>query len=186
LRRDEALQALQKSTRQVTRLAGQLLTLSRAEPGSRRPRADTVDLAAVARSVLENAAEEALRRNIDLGLDNDGPVRVTGDATMLGEMVVNLVDNALRYTPPGGAVTVTVRSPRNTAVLIVEDTGPGIPEGERTHVFERFYRVMGTQAEGSGLGLAIVREVVDGAAGSVELRDREGGGLLVAVTLPLG
>jgi two-component system sensor histidine kinase TctE len=186
LRRDEALQALQKSTRQVTRLAGQLLTLSRAEPGSRRPRADTVDLAAVARSVLENAAEEALRRNIDLGLDNDGPVRVTGDATMLGEMVVNLVDNALRYTPPGGAVTVTVRSSRHTAILIVEDTGPGIPEGERTRVFERFYRVMGTQAEGSGLGLAIVREVVDGAGGSVELRDREGGGLLVAVTLPLG
>ena len=183
-RRDEALEALQKSTRQATRLAEQLLTLSRAEPGSRRPRSDRIDLEAVARQVLENVAAEALRRGIDLGLDSVGPVEVTGDGTMLGEMVVNLVDNALRYTPPGGSVTVTVGRREAIAVLTVEDTGPGIPEAEREHVLERFYRVMGTQADGSGLGLAIVREVVDGVGGAVSLADATGGGLVVTVELP--
>lgn len=183
-RRDEALQALSSSTRQVTRLASQLLTLSRAEPGSRRPRGDAVDLSLIARQVLENQAEEALRRNIDLGLEAEAPVFVEGDGTMLREMLVNLVDNALRYIQAGGTVTVSVVREDDVAVIKVEDNGPGIPEDERSQVFERFYRIMGTEPEGSGLGLAIVREVVDGAAGSVVLSEPAGGGLLVTVRLP--
>lgn len=186
IRRDEALTALRSSTRQVTRLASQLLTLSRAEPGSRRPRNDTIDLAETARRVLETLAEEALRRNIDLGLeaDDEMAVHIEGDGTMLREMLVNLVDNALRYTQAGGRVTVGVGREGETALLWVEDNGPGIPEAERAQVFERFYRIMGTEPEGSGLGLAIVREVVDGAGGSVTLGEAQGGGLLVNVKLP--
>jgi two-component system sensor histidine kinase TctE len=185
IRRDEALTALRSSTRQVTRLASQLLTLSRAEHGSRRPRNDAIDLAETARRVLETLAEEALRRNIDLGLEaSEKPVCVEGDGTMLREMLVNLVDNALRYTQDGGRVTVGVEQEDDTALLWVEDNGPGIPEAERAHVFERFYRIMGTEPEGSGLGLAIVREVVDGAGGSAALADAAGGGLLVSVRLP--
>ncbi|MFK0164713.1 sensor histidine kinase [Rhizobium sp. NPDC090279] len=185
IRRDEALTALRSSTRQVTRLASQLLTLSRAEHGSRRPRNDTIDLGETARRVLETLAEEALRRNIDLGLEaDDTPVHIEGDGTMLREMLVNLVDNALRYTQAGGRVTVGVAQEGDTALLWVEDNGPGIPEAERAHVFERFYRIMGTEPEGSGLGLAIVREVVDGAGGSAALADAAGGGLLVSVRLP--
>jgi two-component system sensor histidine kinase TctE len=184
-RRDEALQALRASTRQVTRLASQLLTLSRAEPGSRRPRSDTVDLTATARQVLESQAEEALRRNIDLGLEAEAPVLVEGDGTMLREMLVNLVDNALRYSLESGRVTVSVARQGGTAILTVEDNGPGIPEGERSPVFERFYRIIGTEPEGSGLGLAIVREVADGAGGSVILGDGSDGGLLVTVRLPI-
>ncbi|ASW04587.1 sensor histidine kinase [Rhizobium sp. 11515TR] len=185
IKRDEALTALRSSTRQVTRLASQLLTLSRAEPGSRRPRSDTIDLAETARRVLETLAEEALRRNIDLGLEaGEAPVHIEGDGTMLREMLVNLVDNALRYTQPSGRVTVGVGREDDTALLWVEDNGPGIPEAERMQVFERFYRIMGTEPEGSGLGLAIVREVVDGAGGSVTLGDATGGGLLVRVRLP--
>lgn len=184
-RRDEALTALRSSTRQVTRLASQLLTLSRAEPGSRRPRNDTIDLAETARRVLETLAEEALRRNIDLGLEADEtPVHIEGDGTMLREMLVNLVDNALRYTQAGGRVTVGIGREGDTALLWVEDNGPGIAEAERAQVFERFYRIMGTEPEGSGLGLAIVREVVDGAGGSVTLGEAAGGGLLVNVRLP--
>lgn len=185
-KRDEALQALRLSTRQVTRLASQLLTLSRAEPGSRRPRSDVIDLAATARQVLESQAEEALRRHIDLGLEAEGPVHVEGDGTMLREMLVNLVDNALRYgCREGGVVTVCVQRDGATAILTVEDDGPGIAESERGPVFERFYRVMGTESEGSGLGLAIVREVVDGAGGTVELSEASAGGLLVTIRLPL-
>jgi two-component system sensor histidine kinase TctE len=81
-------------------------------------------------------------------------------------------------------VTVGVGRDGDTALLWVEDNGPGIPEAERAQVFERFYRIMGTEPEGSGLGLAIVREVVDGAGGSVMLDEAMGGGLLVRVRLP--
>ncbi|MGO8022391.1 sensor histidine kinase N-terminal domain-containing protein [Rhizobium leguminosarum] len=184
-RRDEALFALRTSTKQISRLASQLLTLSRAEPGSRRPRSDAADLSKAAREILEAHAEEALRRNIDVGLEDVRPVIVDGDATMLREMLVNLIDNAIRYTRPNGRVTVAVGEADGNAVVTVEDNGPGIPNGEREQVFERFYRIMGTEAEGSGLGLAIVREVVEGAGGSVLLDDAEGGGLVVTVRLPL-
>lgn len=184
-RRDDALQALTRSTRQASRLAEQLLTLTRAEPGSRAPRAERVDLADVARRVLEAHVDEALRRGIDAGLESGGPALVVGDGLMLREMVVNLIDNALRYTPAPGEVTVGVSRDSAQAILTVEDSGPGIPESEREQVFERFYRIMGTQAEGSGLGLAIVREVVEGAGGSVQLGTAAAGGLAVTVRLPL-
>jgi two-component system sensor histidine kinase TctE len=184
-RRDDALRGLRNSVRQMTRLASQLLTLSRAEPGSRAPRSDRVDITATVRQVLENVAEDALRRGLDLGFEADEtPIFVEGDGTMLREMVVNLVDNALHYARRNGAVTVRVHSKDTRAILEVEDNGPGIPAEERGPVFERFYRVIGTQQEGSGLGLAIVREVVDGADGHIRLEDAPGGGLLVTVELP--
>lgn len=183
--RQEALVALQASSGKLARLAEQLLTLSRAEPGSRRPRADRIDLTEAARHVLETQAPAAIARDIDLGLEEAGPVPVTGDGTMLREMIVNLVDNALRYSPVGGRVTVSLAALDSEAVLTVADNGPGIPADERKHVFERFYRVAGSSEQGSGLGLAIVREVVENAGGRVTLGDGAAGGLLVEVRLPL-
>ena len=183
--RQEALVALQASSGRLARLAEQLLTLSRAEPGSRRPRADRIDLTEAARHVLETQAPTAIGRNIDLGLEEAGPVPVIGDGTMLREMIVNLVDNALRYSAAGGTVTVKLAAVDGEAVLTVADDGPGIPMDERDHVFERFYRIAGSTEEGSGLGLAIVREVVENAAGRVTLGDGAAGGLVVEVRLPL-
>jgi len=184
--RGEALLALQESTQRLARLAEQLLTLSRAEPGSRRPRADRVDLAEAARDVLANLAPVAVGRGVDLGLEADAPAIVSGDGTMLTEMIVNLVDNALLYGRTGGSVTVAVSATRSEAVLVVSDDGPGIPPDEREHVFERFYRAAGTAEGGSGLGLAIVREVAENAGGSVTLADGPaGGGLVVEIRLPL-
>jgi two-component system sensor histidine kinase TctE len=183
--RQEALMALQASSGKLARLAEQLLTLSRAEPGSRRPRADLIDLTEAARQVLEAQAPAAIRRDIDLGLDENGPVPVIGDGTMLREMIVNLVDNALRYSKSGGSVTVRLAAANGEAELTVSDAGPGIPVEERAHVFERFYRIAGATEEGSGLGLAIVREVVENAGGSVTLGDAAAGGLKVEVRLPL-
>jgi two-component system sensor histidine kinase TctE len=179
------LVALQASSGKLARLAEQLLTLSRAEPGSRRPRADRIDLTEAARHVLEAQAPAAIERDIDLGLEENGPVTVVGDGTMLREMIVNLVDNALRYSKPGGSVTVRLAASDGEAELTVSDTGPGIPPEEREHVFERFYRIAGATEEGSGLGLAIVREVVENAGGSVTLSDAAAGGLKVEVRLPL-
>lgn len=183
--RQEALVALQTSSGKLARLAEQLLTLSRAEPGSRRPRADHIDLTEAARHVLETQAPAAIARNIDLGLEETGPVPVIGDGAMLREMIVNLVDNALRYSKDGGNVTVTLAAVDGEALLTVADDGPGIPVDERDHVFERFYRIAGSTEEGSGLGLAIVREVVENAGGRVTLRDGAAGGLVVEVRLPL-
>ncbi|TPM05851.1 sensor histidine kinase [Mesorhizobium sp. B2-3-11] len=183
--RQEALVALQASSGKLARLAEQLLTLSRAEPGSRRPRADRIDLTEAARHVLETQAPAAIARKIDLGLEETGPVAVIGDGTMLREMIVNLVDNALRYSTAGASVTVKLAAIDSEAVLTVADEGPGIPAEERDHVFERFYRIAGSTEEGSGLGLAIVREVVENAGGRVTLGDGAAGGLVVEVRLPL-
>ncbi len=179
---EATLRAIQVSTTQLSRLAGQLLTLSRAEPGSRRERAERIELRDLAVRVLDDHAAAALARSIDLGLEVRKPAAATGDGTMVGEMLSNLVDNALRYGR--GAVTVTVDGGDGIARLLVEDDGPGVPAGEEERIFERFYRVPGTAGEGSGLGLAIVMEVVATAGGSVEARRGASGGLLIEVSLP--
>ena len=180
-----ALSAIQASTTQLSRLAGQLLTLSRAEPGSRRERNDTIDLGALARHVLKGFAEPALAKGVDLGFEERKAALVQGDATMLGEMLVNLVDNAIRYCPPRSTVTVIVDRRKDVALLIVQDDGLGLPEGEHERVFERFYRVLGTGGDGSGLGLAIVREVAETAGGSVSAIEMAGGGLSIEVRLKM-
>ena len=125
-----------------------------------------------------------MARKIDLGFSLEhAPIR--GDPLLLPELIDNLIDNALRYTPTGGAVTVNTGSEDETSYLSVEDTGPGIPAGERNKVRERFYRVAGTPGDGSGLGLAIAQEVVDRHAGVLEIEARNGsGGTRVRVCFP--
>ncbi len=180
-----ALHAIQVGVGQMSRLAEQLLTLSRAEPGSRRVRADRVALGCLAVRVLEGFAAPALARGIDLGLDARDPrATAVGDETMMGEMLVNLVDNAMRYCPPGSSVTVTVDRDHDMTVLTVQDDGRGIPPGEEERIFERFYRVMGTQSSGSGLGLSIVKEVAETAGGTAMAFRPAEGGLAIEVRLP--
>ena len=181
---DGVLAAIEASTRQLSRLAGQLLTLSRAEPGSRRLREDSVDLGTLARRVLADFAEPSLAKGIDLGLEEANAAVVSGDATMLGEMLVNLVDNAVRYCPPGSIVTVVVARRDTMASILVRDDGPGLPPAECERVFERFYRAPETAGDGSGLGLAIVREVAGSMGGFVEARAAGAQGLVVEVRLP--
>ncbi|MBN3819985.1 ATP-binding protein, partial [Paraburkholderia sp. Se-20369] len=141
----------------------------------------------------------ALAKRMDLGYegpddaDDDAPLDVAGSPLMLREMLGNLIDNAIRYTPQGGRITVRVRAERaaRCAHLEVEDTGPGIPAAERERVLERFYRILGREGDGSGLGLAIVREIVAQHGGSLTLDDNvyqampRLAGTLVRVTLPL-
>jgi two-component system sensor histidine kinase TctE len=123
---------------------------------------EKVELAELARNTVQEWVQLALTRRIDLGFETDHvKLPIYGNPTMLRELLNNLIDNALRYTPALGSVTVRVHAnhAQQQAILEVEDTGPGIPLSERTHVFERFYRILGTEVEGSGLGLAIVREI---------------------------
>jgi len=155
------LKQLQNATEQTTRLVNQLLSLARAEPGaSRGQNTKQLVLARLARDTTIEWVPRALARNIDLGFESPlAEARVEGDSFMLREMLINLLDNAVRYTQPGGQVTVRVVPRGRGVALSVEDNGPGIPDTERARVFERFYRILGTGAEGCGLGLAIVREI---------------------------
>ena len=153
------LTTLQEGIRQLAHASNQLLTLARADPAVNvAPRRQPIDLAALARDVVARQVDRALQAGIDLGADLAG-ARIPGDASLLEDLLDNLVDNALKYTPAGGRVTVVVGRDGERAFAAVEDTGPGIPEAERQRVRQRYYRVPNSPGHGSGLGLAIVEEV---------------------------
>jgi two-component system, OmpR family, sensor histidine kinase TctE len=168
-----SLEQLSKSSESATRLVNQLLALARAE--NQAPESKPVmpvELSELARTIVQDWVQASFSHRIDLGFEQPGhPIMVSGNPLMLREMLSNLIDNALRYTPPGGSVTVRVRSDAvlGRAFLEVEDTGPGIPPAERGHVFERFYRILGSNVEGSGLGLSIVREIAQQHDAEVEI-----------------
>ncbi|WP_265946522.1 sensor histidine kinase [Dechloromonas sp. A34] len=185
-----AIEALHHSLGSAIRLTNQLLSLSRAEPinglmVARQP----VDIVAVARDMVVELLPLAERKEIDLGFEGGAvPLVVAGHPVLLRELVANLVDNALRYTPEGGIVTVAVDLAPEAASMTrirVVDNGPGIPAQFREQVFLRFFRLDGGDYTGSGLGLSIVREIVLGHDGEISLADAPGGGLLVEVRLPL-
>jgi two-component system sensor histidine kinase TctE len=158
-----SLEQLAKSSASATRLVNQLLALARAENDS--PQSTPLlplELNGLARNTVQDWFMVAQTREIDLGFEADEPrLLVAGNATMLRELLNNLIDNALRYTQQQGSVTVRVRQDQERALAIieVEDNGPGIAATERELVFDRFYRILGSETEGSGLGLAIVNEI---------------------------
>lgn len=167
LRRNQApeerieLERVHKAVVQTGHMTNQLLALAKAEsaPSTER-KLEPVDLYQCVEAVAQQWVPNAIARKIDLGFALEHVV-VPGDALLLTELLDNLIDNALRYTPEGGAVTVHCGARGSVPCLSVEDTGPGIPDAERSRVFERFHRVAGTKGEGSGLGLAIVKEIAD-------------------------
>jgi signal transduction histidine kinase len=114
-------------------------------------------------------------------------VVVTADRTRLEQVAANLIDNAVKYTPPGGRVDVEVRRDADAAVLRVRDTGPGIPADELPHIFDRLFRGDTSRTErGLGLGLSLVKAVVEAHEGSVDVVSEPGRGSAFTVTLPLG
>ena len=162
-----SLHQIAVSSQRAAHMVDQLLAMARAEDTGQVLRRQAVNLASVTRAVVLDFVPRAMERGIDLGYEGpDDPAssaaaQVLGEPVLLGELVRNLVDNALQYTPAGGAVTARVTSDSSGAVVLqVEDTGPGIAPAERELVFQAFYRALGTQVDGSGLGLAIVLEVV--------------------------
>ena len=166
-----SLRQIATSTELATHLINQLLALARAEHQSTDPaRFEVVELNALARSVVQESLPDAISHRVDLGVEPaERPVRIVGVPLLVREMLLNLVDNGLRYTPEGGSVTLRIRQDRNRAFIELEDTGPGIPEAERQRVFDRFYRILGTNVDGSGLGLAIVREIVERHEGLIRV-----------------
>ena len=186
-----ALQALLDATRRATRLANQLLDHARASSDISTLDLATVDLSKLASEITAELVPLALRRDIDLGLEAEPAMCIQGDSVLLGELLKNLIDNAIRYCPNGVRITVRVypELKRGAALgrvcLAVEDNGPGIAPSERERVFDRFYRCSSSDSGGSGLGLAIVKEIVQAHGGHVSLTAGAGGkGLLVRVILP--
>jgi two-component system, OmpR family, sensor kinase len=187
--RADAMEKLSAGVQRAIRLVEQLLSLARQEPRAdvarRRVRFDDL-----AREVVAEMVPLADARKIDLGISASQPAYVLGDPEALRTLVRNLVDNAVRYTPVGGTVDVSVQDSdepgsRHGAVLRVVDTGPGIPADERQRVFDRFYRPPGTAPPGSGLGMAIVKAIADAHAASISLDNGpNGSGLAVSVSFP--
>ncbi len=136
-------------------------------------------------AILEEMAPLAAQKSIHLSLEQEGDCTVLADETLLRLIVSNILENAIKYTPAEGAVSIHLASDADHIRCRVQDTGPGIPEAERALVFERFYRVGTPQAVGTGLGLAIVAESVARLSGTISLHSpEEGGGLLVEISLP--
>lgn len=187
LRADQVLR-LRDATRRTSQLANQLLALSRVDAmGGDTQSLQQVDLAELCENILGLYLDAASSKQMDLGLEIE-PAQTLGHAWLLRELLINVVDNAVKYTPPGGRITLRCGSgpsPQGQRVWIeVEDDGPGIPAGERLHVLQRFYRVPGTAGEGNGLGLAIADEIARVHGTHLHLDNgAQGRGLRVRVTL---
>src|SRR5499427_6593172 len=160
-----SLQQIALSSQRAAHMVNQLLAMARAEDKEHAPSKQNVNLSRLAREVVRDFVPRALDKRIDLGYEgpdgDDSATRMSGQPVLIRELIRNLVDNALHYTPSGGMVTVRVTSDPfgQVVVLQVEDSGPGIAEAERELVFQPFYRAIDAQADGSGLGLAIVKEI---------------------------
>ena len=159
-----ALQQIALSSQRAAHSVNQLLAMARAEDREQALRTAHVDLVAVTQEAISGLFPKAQDKRIDLGYEGAGvgaSTPLVGQPVLLGELVRNLIDNALQYTPRGGTVTARVLPDPFGQVLVlqVEDSGPGIAESERERVFQPFYRALGTGVDGTGLGLAIVREV---------------------------
>jgi two-component system sensor histidine kinase TctE len=187
-----AMQAIVRSiaatTDSTVHLANRLLTLARIEHGGANAALAPVALSDVARQVGLELALPAVQKGIDLALEaeDDGATTIDGQALLLHELVSNLVDNAIRYTPPGGTVLLRVRRLIGVVVLDVQDTGPGLDPAEYDKVFMPFYRAQAaleSNPGGTGLGLAIVRDIATVHGATLELAGAENGrGLKVSVT----
>ncbi|MCT9810361.1 sensor histidine kinase N-terminal domain-containing protein [Acidovorax sp. Be4] len=176
---------LRDATRRTSQLARQLLALSRADARQAEVQPlQRVDLKDLSESLLEIFFEQASAKGIDFGLEVE-PASVWGHAWLLRELWSNLVDNALKYTPEGGRVTLRCGVGEGGAFLEVEDDGPGVPEAERERILQRFYRVPGASGEGSGLGLSIADEIAQLHQARLVLGEGSGGaGLRVVLSFP--
>ena len=165
-----------------------LLTLTRAESGRVQLARNMVDLSGLASAVADSLRVLAEEKAQTLRVDAEAEIKAMGDANVLRQGLSNLIDNAIKYTPDNGTITVTVANMSvDEAAIEVKDTGRGIPAVHRERIFDRFYRVDAARARdsgGLGLGLAISRWAVEAHGGRIELESEEGKGSLFRIVLP--
>lgn len=180
--RTRALGQVMQGVDRATHLINQLLTLARFDPEADKNLWTLVDLRKIAVEVVSEMVPSGVAKGIEVGLASEVSCKIRGDGGALGILLRNLVDNAVRYSPQGGKVTVRIEKSPDGCILEVADTGPGITPEIQERVFERFYRGLGSGADGSGLGLSIVRRIAQLHGASVTLdQPAIGTGLQVAV-----
>jgi signal transduction histidine kinase len=172
--RDEFVAQMREQVARLTKLATDLLDLSRLDAGRLSPAAEPVDLAGLAAELAAEFAPRAAITGHALDAEYGGPVEARGDAARILQIGRVLVENALVHTPAGTQVRIAAALDGHRATLTVADDGPGIPPEARRQVFERFFRLDGARASGSGLGLAIARELAAVMDGRIELEERDG------------
>jgi two-component system, OmpR family, sensor histidine kinase TctE len=172
------------ATERMIRQTNQLLALARAEPNQfEKTRLEAVALNLLVEDAIQSFVDQATAKGIDIGFDLR-PVEISGDRFLLRDLIDNLIDNAIRYTPAGGTVTVACGEEEGGGVLTVEDSGPGIPAAKREQVFSRYVR-LDDKTHGSGLGLAIVRDIAIVHGATLSIADAAGGqGALFTVRFP--
>ena len=183
----EVIGSMLEEVDRLTRLVENLLTLTRAESGRIQPRREAVDVGGLATSVADHLRILSEEKDQRLSVGVHGQVKAECDPAILRQGLVNLVDNAIKYTPAKGSIEVDVAHGSSGEVVVeVRDTGPGIPAQHQERVFERFYRVDAARAResgGMGLGLAIARWAVEANGGRIELESEEGQGSVFRMIL---
>jgi signal transduction histidine kinase len=182
------LEVIGRNTKRLRELIEDILTLSKIESGDFRSEQGTVDLAEIVERGAAAISPAAAKASVGLHLDVRGPLPLTGDGVQLDRVLVNLLSNAVKFTSAEGTVTVRAERSGNAAVLVVADTGMGIPEPEQAALFARFFRASNAIHQaipGTGLGLAIVRTIVDNHDGTIEIQSAENVGTTVTVRLPV-
>jgi two-component system OmpR family sensor kinase len=184
--RQVAIGRLTAGIERATRLVEQLLVLARQEASAADgSKVQKVALDELARRTVGDLVGVAQHKGVDLGLQHADEASVNGQADALMILMRNLVDNAVKYTPQGGTVDVAVRADAEGTAIMIEDSGPGIPFEERERVFDRFYRIAGSETAGSGLGLAIVKAIAERHGATLTLgQSARLGGLSAVVAFP--
>jgi signal transduction histidine kinase len=187
-RRAEFAQTIYSNTQRMQRIVDELLDLSRIESGHWKPRPQNVRIAEVTAEIFARVSAAAAKKGV--GLETEfapGTGTVHADRTALEQILLNLIENALRYTARGGSITVATAAARNGILLEVRDTGIGIPPEHLPRIFERFYRAdsgRSREAGGTGLGLAIVKHLVEAHEGSVAADSVVGSGTMIKIFFP--
>jgi signal transduction histidine kinase len=182
---------LASALEEIFRLASiidNLLLLARADQGTYEVHFSEVDLVGLAHELFEDSEVLAEPKRIRISLKVGEPVMIVGDRVRLRQLCLNLIDNAIKYTPEGGSVTIAVERLDGTALFRVQDTGIGIPPDELGRVFDRFYRVDKARSRdmgGAGLGLSIARWIAELHRGSIDVKSTIDRGSTFTVTLPL-
>ena len=180
------LTTVKRNSDRLMRLVGDLLLIGQMDAGRftlELADVDIVELVGEAVALFEGAAVE---KRIELNADTGGPAVVLGDRLRLGQLLSNLVSNAVKFTPEGGQVGIRVREQDGTCQVEVTDSGIGIPVADRAHLFERFYRAStATGTAGSGLGLAISKAIAEAHGGTIRIADSSGSGTRVLLEIPM-
>jgi len=182
--RVSALNEIRHNVHRGRQLIEQLLTIARLDPDRASREFEAVNLKALVSAEISEIWPKAEEKSIDLSLDSPDRVELRASAYGLSILVRNLLDNAVRYTPEGGAVGVRLEAGRDAVVLQIEDSGPGIAPDKLDKVFDRFYRAVGTPGSGAGLGLSIAAKIAQLHRTNLVLDNREKGGLVARLTLP--